>query len=248
MSDAAPSKPFGALEAAPLWTPVRLDGLVAGALYGVRFVRGPASEAAAETVGPAARAAATTFGPARRAEFFAGRLALGAACAALGRPIDLDAPPRTPRGAPTVPRGIAASVAHKDDVAVALARQDDGSCVGLDLEVVAPDRLRAAPAVLLPAESEALAAAPASRRSVELLVRFAVKEAIYKAVDPLLPDAGLAFDSVAVRTVAAERPGRFDRAALDWTRPRAVDVTADVGVFGERILAVATARRRGDAP
>ena len=89
--------------------------------------------------------------------------------------------PRSASGAPVWPAGIAGSLAHDDEVAVAaVGRQRDIGSVGIDVE----------PAVPLPPDMLELIATPNERRKIaddplrgKLL--FAAKEAVYKAVYPL---------------------------------------------------------------
>jgi enterobactin synthetase component D len=65
--------------------------------------------------------------------------------------------------------------------AAALVAADTGARIGLDLERAAPSRVDIAPRILTARE---LAALPDRGRAVTL--RFAIKEAIYKAVDPFV--------------------------------------------------------------
>ena len=109
-----------------------------------------------------------------------GRIALRAAladldCAATDIPAD-------DRGAPIVPAGFVGSISHKVGRAVALAARADGSRVGIDLERAIAPRLPIERRVLTARERAAIAGA--DRRIVVLY--FAIKEAIYKAVDPFV--------------------------------------------------------------
>jgi len=108
-----------------------------------------------------------------------GRVALRAALAELGcTAIDI---PRDDRGAPVVPAGFVGSISHKHGRAAALAARDDGARLGIDLErAVAPGQ-PIERRVLTERERERLGA---DRRAVALC--FAIKEAIYKAVDPFV--------------------------------------------------------------
>jgi 4'-phosphopantetheinyl transferase EntD len=89
--------------------------------------------------------------------------------------------PRSRRGAPVWPSGIIGSLAHDDEVAVAaIASVDRFSALGIDVEPAAP----------LPRELVNLVATPAERLSyatavLELRLLFVVKEAIFKALNPL---------------------------------------------------------------
>lgn len=136
--------------------------------------------------------ARTLAGP-RRSTFIAGRAAMRRALRLHG--YDGSAPIlRSARGAPTLPDHVAGSIAHKQTLAVAAvaSRTPDRQHVGIDLErrPSEADLLRPSIAsrILLAAERErvaALATSPLHQRELEL-VHFAVKEAVYKAVDPIV--------------------------------------------------------------
>jgi 4'-phosphopantetheinyl transferase EntD len=89
--------------------------------------------------------------------------------------------PKGPSGAPIWPAGLNGSLAHDDQIAVAVVGlQRDFAAVGIDVE----------PAVPLPADMLELVATPDELRTIaddplggKLL--FAAKEAVYKAVHPL---------------------------------------------------------------
>jgi phosphopantetheine--protein transferase-like protein len=124
--------------------------------------------------------------PARRAGWVGGRVALRAALAALGR-LPTGALMATPRGAPALPVGVAGSISHKRELAVALAaeaRAPSAQTLGIDVEI--PHRLRQdiSGHVLTPDERAALGGLDAAEREAEVLWRFAAKEATYKALDP----------------------------------------------------------------
>ena len=121
------------------------------------------------------RAHAATLTAHRRREWIAGRTALRLL---LG---DVPAILADDRGAPRVPAGRVASVSHKDARAAALVAADTGARIGIDLERAAPSRLDIAPRILTARE---LAVLPDRGRAVTL--RFAIKEAIYKAIDPFV--------------------------------------------------------------
>jgi len=126
---------------------------------------------------------------ARRATFLGGRVALRAAMAALGAAPADPAPPilSTPRGAPAMPPGFVGSVSHKREVAIAIAARAEPTpraTVGIDVEIARPLRTDIAPRVLTPAERADLAGLDGAARDAAVLLRFAAKEAIYKALDP----------------------------------------------------------------
>lgn len=129
----------------------------------------------------------------RRLSFVGGRVALRAALSAVS-PATREHPVlRTLRGAPLLPPGILGSVSHKRRLAVALAALPtrEINTVGIDIEEI-PDeadllRHDLAPKILTPFERRELITlesrdALAYREAVRL--RFALKEAVYKAIDP----------------------------------------------------------------
>lgn len=113
--------------------------------------------------------------PAGTPTFQAGRRAL---TAAYREPIDIG---RSDRGAPVLPRGHG-SIAHKAGpervVAAAIAAEH---LVGIDLERALPPRQPIERRILTAREQAVLGT---DRRQVALA--FAIKEAIYKAVDPVV--------------------------------------------------------------
>ena len=141
-------------------------------------------------------ALAMTLPTSRRAAFVAGRVALRAAIHAVA-PGTADVPLllarpllRTTRGAPTLPAGVLGSISHKRTHALAIALAGNRGHVGVDLEERpnATDALRPsiAPRILTVREQDALTALdPLAHRDATLL-RFALKEAIYKAIDPIV--------------------------------------------------------------
>jgi 4'-phosphopantetheinyl transferase EntD len=184
-------------------TTVVVDG------YGVVVVVDVDPAAAALATLPAAeQELARTFGERRRATFAAGRLALRRALVQAGVVDDVAAVGairRDDRGAPVLPANLVervrVSVTHKDSHAAALvadvATLASGEAgeghgighVGIDLELDEP-RTRARTdglvrQVLTPAEQAQLPDDDDGRRRA-LLVRFAAKEALYKAIDPVL--------------------------------------------------------------
>lgn len=129
--------------------------------------------------------AAERFGPVRRGEYLAGRRALRAALADLGapHPAPIGA---SERGAPVVPAPLVGSISHKGEVALALASRAAGWTVGVDLERRAPRAIDLSSRVLTEAELAALAGLDGDARGRAVLRAFAIKEAIYKAIDPFL--------------------------------------------------------------
>jgi len=116
-------------------------------------------------------ALAESLGPLRRRELALGRAALRTA---LGQEIAILA---DDRGAPQLPAGWVGSISHKRTRAAALVAPATGGFVGVDLEAAAPPRMAIERRILTPRER-------ATGREVTLY--FAIKEAIYKAVDPIV--------------------------------------------------------------
>jgi 4'-phosphopantetheinyl transferase EntD len=122
----------------------------------------------------------------RRRTFAGGRVALRRALAALGAPHAF-AIASNERGAPRVPGGWAGSIAHKDDVAAAVAARREGrEAIGLDVEVVRALSAAVAARVLTEEERAELGGADAASGGMVTLERFSAKEAVYKAIDPFL--------------------------------------------------------------
>ena len=119
---------------------------------------------------------ASRLAPVRRREFVSGRTALHAAIGDRETPILAD-----DRGAPALPAGWVGSISHKGALAAAIAAPAGDGWVGVDVEWAAPPRIDIAPRILTPREQALL---PDRGRAVTL--RFAIKEAIYKAIDPHL--------------------------------------------------------------
>ena len=138
--------------------------------------------------------------PVRRATFVAGRLALRAAMrAAIAEegPDESAAPIlRTARGAPVLPSTVAGSVSHKHDAALALmaprsaVAAGESMHVGVDLEHRPTARDLARPSIarriLTAPELDALSALDANplAQRERVILSFALKEAVYKAIDP----------------------------------------------------------------
>lgn len=118
----------------------------------------------------------------RQVQFVGGRIALRESCLVMGvraGPVLSDE-----RGAPRIPSGLVGSVSHKATVAVAMVAREGLGTLGVDVEDYGPPRLGIGPRVLTPAELAAIADHPDDRRWFGILVRFSLKESIYKALDP----------------------------------------------------------------
>ncbi len=129
----------------------------------------------------------------RRISFIGGRVALRAVLSEVMPETRTLPVLRTPRGAPLLPPGILGSVSHKRHLAVAIAAPPtpDIHTLGIDIEET-PDlrdleRRDLAPKILTSFERRELVTleardALAYREAVRL--RFALKEAVYKSIDP----------------------------------------------------------------
>ncbi len=138
---------------------------------------------------PVERAHAATLGVARQPTWIAGRVALRLGMADLG----INAPDpilATSRGAPAVGDEVVASISHKDSHAVALVypRNPDAArhYVGVDLEGTAPRAYDISRRILTSSELTVLAALPEDKRQLAVTLRFSIKEALYKALDPFV--------------------------------------------------------------
>ena len=117
---------------------------------------------------------AAELGPVRRRDFIAGRTALRSL---LGEPLPIVS---DDRGAPVLPAGWVGSISHKGDRAAALLAPAGGGFVGVDIEHAAPSRQPIERRILTPSEQARFT----SGRDVTRV--FAIKEAIYKAIDPIV--------------------------------------------------------------
>jgi enterobactin synthetase component D len=183
----------------------------------------------------------------RRLAFVGGRVALRTGLAAIA-PEQADAPVlRTARGAPRMPEGTIGSISHKRRLAVALVARPSASAntVGVDVEETPDERDLArpdlAPRILTPLERHELAplaAADALAYREAVRLRFALKEAVYKAIDPhvqryvrfqeveVFPGGA---GAVAVRLALPEFAGRHITVQAYWTRLEGHLVATAVG-------------------
>lgn len=134
--------------------------------------------------------------PARKPTWLAGRIALHAALQDLG--LDDGAVLVTGRGAPKLPAGVTASISHKRTLAVALAAPKiDGLSLGVDIEPVPAvpaslgepswnGRPDISSRVMTGTELDALALLPEPQRRREVVLHFSIKEALYKALNPIV--------------------------------------------------------------
>lgn len=118
----------------------------------------------------------------RQVQFVGGRLALRHAASQLGMPLGACLPDE--RGAPCLPPRLAGSVSHKRTVAVGMVARRNGRTLGVDIEEYEPARMSIASKILRPEELAEIEALPEENRWLALLLRFSIKESIYKALDP----------------------------------------------------------------
>ncbi len=168
-------------------------GIVAGVV--LPGTADPVPEEILARLDPSEQALARALKGFRQAEFVGGRLAAQSAILGLGRPPGPVG--AAPRGEPLPPAGITLSISHKRHLAVAMAARADFGALGIDLEALEPPREGIASKVLVPSEREAVQALPEDRRWTGTVVRFAIKEAIYKALAPRL-QRYIAFDEAVV--------------------------------------------------
>lgn len=156
-----------------------------GACVAVRLPPFGTSITAADlaSLAPEERAFAQALPPRRVFPWVGGRIALRAAAARAGISA-LPAVLATPRGAPAIPADLAASISHKETIAVALAARADGATRGVDVELDVPRRVDVASKVLCDDELVAIDGLAGAARDSAVLLRFSAKEAIYKALDP----------------------------------------------------------------
>lgn len=114
--------------------------------------------------------AADRLSAVRRRELIAGRTAMHCLIA--------DPVLANERGAPAMPAGISGSISHKLTRAAALIADRQHGHVGVDLERTAATRLDIGRRILTANEPRV--------QGAELLRVFAIKEAIYKAIDPIV--------------------------------------------------------------
>jgi len=173
---------------------------------------------------------AVTLRKYRQVQFVGGRLALRQALEQMGAPTV--AALSDDRGAPVLPKGFVGSISHKRDLAVAMVARAAHGSVGVDLEDYAPARNGIADRILVAEEIAAMEALPEDRRWIALVLRFSIKEAIYKAIDPFVrryvdfheaivhPDL---HGHAEVRLALAQGEGPFDvEARYEWLHGRIV--------------------------
>lgn len=194
--------------------------------------RAPLSlDEALATLHPDERRLAAALAPARRRDWIAGRAALRAALAAAGVACDV-AVVADDRGAPVVPAATG-SISHKRGLAVALAARELEARVGVDVELYAAPRTDIAARVLTDDERRSLLGVEGEARGRAVALRFSLKEAVYKAIDPYLRRY-VGFREVAVW------PADDGTARVDSALP--VEVDAAWRCVGDLVVCTARAR------
>lgn len=135
----------------------------------------------------------------RRIEWIGGRLAARVAARQLG--VELPALLPDSYGAPQAPKHLTVSIAHKEGLAFALIARKAHGAVGIDFEVLGRDRSAIAPKILNEFEQAEVNALATHRQWTAILLRFAIKEALYKALAPRMRRY-IAFDEVQVSELA----------------------------------------------
>jgi 4'-phosphopantetheinyl transferase EntD len=166
--------------------PARLPVLFAGLPVVTEEMPLPASAPAAE---PADLQATAGMAERRRIEYLAGRQCARAALARLGVGRHVLRAGRD--RAPIWPTGIVGSITHTGTseegfCGVAVARRDDLASVGVDAELDRPLPDALLPTVLTSRERDALLRRPPETRGQIAALHFCAKEAVYKALSPLL--------------------------------------------------------------
>jgi enterobactin synthetase component D len=118
--------------------------------------------------------------------FWLGRLAMREA---LGNGIAPCVILKDSHGRPRVPPGYLGSISHKRNTGVALVLESTDKLFGIGVDVEETKRqgkLSVARKVLTPKEQRDLGRLPGISSDEEVLLRFSLKEALYKAVHPLL--------------------------------------------------------------
>lgn len=126
----------------------------------------------------------TTTAMSRRISFVGGRVALRRALAHF----DVPRGPilKNERGAPCLPAGYVGSISHKNELAAAIAYPQDGFSRGIDVERIQRPKTDIASRVLRDEELSVFEALTEEAATHDLLLRFSLKEAVYKAIDPYL--------------------------------------------------------------
>ena len=138
---------------------------------------------------------AATLDGHRKVQWIGGRLAARVAARSLGK--ELGPVLTSAQGAPTTQKSLTLSISHKNHLATAIVGKKTNGVVGLDFEVLGRDRRHIAEKILRPVELERVRTLPEQHQWGAILVRFALKEAIYKSLAPRL-QRYIAFDEATI--------------------------------------------------
>ena len=168
------------------FTNVYREAIPHGIVVGVSLPErdAPISDSHIERLLPAELERYQTLRGVRKAQFLGGRIAAHEALRILGHspiPILTDS-----WGAPTSGDDYTVSISHKEDAAFALVARSRFGTIGLDYERIDPHRMQVASKVLTPDEMSDVLTLPEVNQWNSVLIRFSVKEAIYKALAPRL--------------------------------------------------------------
>jgi 4'-phosphopantetheinyl transferase EntD len=188
---------------------------------------------------PQERQFAMNLSAIRRPHWMMGRVCLRQAT----RAIVADPPPLLAdhRGAPILPAGLSGSVSHKADIAVSLvALTTPDIRIGVDVEHARPSKHDISTRILTDQELAQLEQLPTDQRGRAVTLRFSIKEAIYKAIDPVV-----------------QRYVGFREVSLLWLEDRVVDQVLSIDhhrfavsvwwtLYNDYWLTCASAKHLGD--
>jgi 4'-phosphopantetheinyl transferase EntD len=126
---------------------------------------------------------AQTLSNRRQITWIGGRIAAHTASNILN--IDSGAILNDKRGAP-IPKAsdLTLSIAHKANIAVAIVAEKKYGTLGIDVETFTPPRMQIISKVLREEEKAAVTLLPPPQQWLSTLIRFSIKEALYKGLDP----------------------------------------------------------------
>lgn len=166
------------------YTVVYREAVHHGVIIGVSLPeqKEPVPDAVIKQLHPDEQAFAASLRGFRKMHWTGARIATATAFSLLG----YGAPPvlSDPWGAPTSQHDLSISISHKRHMAVAIVARSDHGSLGIDLEDLSPERNGIASKVLRPEELHAVSTLAPDRRWTSTLLRFSVKESIYKALAP----------------------------------------------------------------
>jgi enterobactin synthetase component D len=208
------------------------DGMLAG--VHIPAVPAPVPEETMACLHRAERQVAETHRAYRQVQYVGGRLAIGLALRALDVPTSPVLSDR--HGAPIVPDGTAGSISHKRQLAVAIACRREGG-LGVDLEDTTRPRRGIEDEILCGEELAALAGLGDADRWQQVIARFSIKEALYKAIHPFV-QRPIGFREVAI----ALQPDGVARVDARFPEGARFVIDAHCQAFDRWTLSVVTVR------